>query len=545
MHSARLAPLASVPLAAVAHRYRSQTTCHAQQASPKAEDGLTPPRVIPSTVKELKIYEPLHLNMLGFSSIGLPNNMAGLDAKRKSASGQIYSKFIGENDCVVMDAVMSSSSDQKEAAALPRAGPRKELHFDPKEVRAAIVTCGGLCPGLNDIIHHIVEVLSYTYGVEIIFGIRGGYRGLARGPVRVALEEHYSMITIADKFGLTVTSVAHSSEDHFAPIILTPENVHSIQHDGGSMLGCSRGGFDIEKIIAFLKVNKINMLFIVGGDGTHRGAFKISQECAARGLNVSVAGVPKTIDNDMAIIDQSFGFQSAVEAAQIAIKTAKTEAAGNMPNGVGVVKLMGRSAGFIAAYATLGSGDVDLCLIPEIPLVLDGENGCLPYLERVIAQKGHALVVVAEGAGEDVLGQSAEVDAGGNRKLPKIGEFMVKKITDHFNTKGLEATVKYIDPSYIIRSVSANSRDSYECFVLSQGAVHGCMAGYTGFTVGMVNAHTVMIPIPLLVRDSPRTMNPKGRTWERVLMNTGQPNTVLPPVHKKRLTSKTSSQMGT
>lgn len=487
------------------------------------------PRKMQSTIKDFKIYEPLHLNSLGFASAGLPNQGAGKEDKRKSSSGQTYSKFIGADDAVAMDVVHDSKGKKNEVYALPRAGPRATLHFDAEEVRAAIVTCGGLCPGLNDVIHHLVEVLDSNYGVKTIIGIRGGYRGLARGADKIPFEEHQSMVTIAEKFGLRISGNCKSTTkkgDHFAPMVLTRDNVAQIHHDGGTMLGSSRGGFDVEKILEFLKVNKINMLFIVGGDGTHRGAFKISQECAARGLNVSVAGIPKTIDNDLAIIDQSFGFQSAVEAAQIAIRSAKTEACGNMPNGIGVVKLMGRSAGFIAAYATLASGDVDLCLIPEVPLVLDGEQGCLPYLEKVIETQGHAVIVVAEGAGEDVLGQSAEVDAGGNRKLPQIGEFMVKKINEHFKSKGLEATVKYIDPSYIIRSVRANSRDSYECFVLAQGAVHGTMAGYTGFTVGMVNSHTVMIPIPLLVRDSPRTLNAKGRTWERVILNTGQPNTL-------------------
>jgi 6-phosphofructokinase 1 len=240
-----------------------------------------------------------------------------------------------------------------------------------------------------------------------------------------------------------------------------------------------------------------------------------------------VAGIPKTIDNDIGVVDKSFGFESAVEAARLALRAGKVEAEGNMPNGICVVKLMGRSAGYISAYATLSSGDVDLCLIPEVPIQLDGPEGCLPHLERVVARKGHALVVVAEGAGEDLLGKSAEVDAGGNRKLPPIGDFMVAQIKKHFAASQKEVTVKYIDPSYMIRSVPANSHDSYECFVLSQGAVHGAMAGYTGFTVGLVNSHTVMIPIPHLCDNSPRKLNAAGRTWERVLSTTGQPNPKL------------------
>lgn len=269
---------------------------------------------------------------------------------------------------------------------------------------------------------------------------------------------------------------------------------------------------------------------------------------------MSVAGIPKTIDNDVDYIDHSFGFSSAVEAAQVAIRSAKTEAICNMPNGVGIVKLMGRSAGFIAAHATMASSDVDLCLVPEIPTVLDGENGCLPYIRRRVKEQGYAVVVVAEGAGEEVLGVSVETDASGNKKLPAIGLFMKEQIELHFKKEGDETTVKYIDPSYTVRSVPANAADSLckypfrqwtilnscmflmahsllqkngtDCMQLAQNAVHGAMAGFTGFSVGLCNNRMVFIPIPELVATSPRSMNPRGRTWERVLGLTRQPNTV-------------------
>lgn len=222
----------------------------------------------------------------------------------------------------------------------------------------------------------------------------------------------------------------------------------------------------------------------------------------------------------------SFGFRSAVEAAQAAIRSAKTEAVCNLPNGIGIVKLMGRSAGFIAVHSTMASGDVDLCLVPEVPLILEGEKGCLPFLRQRVKQQGYAVVVVAEGAGEDVLGTSTEKDASGNKKLPAIGEFLKAKIAEYFDSKGDVATVKYIDPSYMIRSVPANASDSMYCMQLGQNAVHGAMAGYTGFSVGLCNNRMVLLPIPDLVATSPRSMNPHGRTWERVLAVTRQPNTV-------------------
>lgn len=290
------------------------------------------------------------------------------------------------------------------------------------------------------------------------------------------------------------------------------------------MLGSARGGFDLDIIINFLLDYGINQLYIIGGDGTHRGANALAEECFKRKLNISVAGIPKTIDNDVDLIDRSFGFTTSVEAAQAAITSAKIEAKCNVPNGIGIVKLMGRSAGFIAVHATLASGDVDLCLVPEVSIQLEGPNGCLPFLKEVVKKKGHAVVVVAEGAGEDLLGKSTQKDAGGNRKLPPIGEFLKENIISYFKNNNMPATVKYIDPSYMIRSVPANASDSLYCMLLAQNAVHGAMAGYTAFSTGLINNRVVYIPIPRLVATSPRVMDPLGRTWERILSVTLQPN---------------------
>jgi len=406
-----------------------------------------------------------------------------------------YNKLITNHECILANLVRKPNQETYTHAYV-RAGPRRHLHFDPDQVSAAIVTCGGLCPGLNNVIREIVKTLKQLYGIQgTVYGIQGGYRGF------------------------------HDFEK-YPPIELTPELVQNIHHEGGTVLGSSRGGFDIDKIVDFLKTRKVNQLYVIGGDGTHRGAFKIHEACMERGMNVAVAGIPKTIDNDVDYIDHSFGFASAVEAALGAIRSAKTEAICNKPNGIGIVKLMGRSAGFIAAHATMSSSDVDLCLVPEVPLVLDGPNGCLPHLHRRVREQGYAVVVVAEGAGEDILGVSAEVDAGGNRKLPPIGEFMKEQIVEYYKKHGEEATVKYIDPSYTVRSVPANAADSLYCMQLAQNAVHGAMAGFTGFSVGLCNNKMVFIPIPELVATSPRSMDPRGRTWERVLALTRQPNTV-------------------
>ena len=269
-----------------------------------------------------------------------------------------------------------------------------------------------------------------------------------------------------------------------------------------------------------MEKHNVDQLYVIGGDGTHRGAYKVFEEAQRRGLALAVGGIPKTIDNDIDLIDRTFGFQTSVEAAQQAIRAAKTEAQSNMPNGIGLVKLMGRHAGFLASHATLSSGDVDLCLIPEEPIDLEG---CVSHLEAIIAAKGHAVVVVAEGAGEEICKDftSGAVDKSGNRALPPVGDVLSKHFKEYFKTKGMEITLKYIDPSYTVRACPANAADGLYCMMLAQNVVHGCMAGYTGFTVGLVNNRMVLLPIPMLVANSPRVLNPNGRTWERVLTETG------------------------
>ena len=408
-----------------------------------------------------------------------------------------YSQLVEDDELVLVDIVRRTGM-QAVSRAFPRAGPREKLHFDPRSVNAAIVTCGGLCPGLNNVIREVVHSLYYLYGAKSVWGITGGFQGF-------------------------------SQQDRYPPVLLTNEMVENIHHEGGTILRSARGGFDIDKIIEFLQAKEISMLFVIGGDGTHRAAYKIHEACVDRELNIAVAGIPKTIDNDVDYIDRSFGFVSSVEAAQAAIRSAKTEAMCFVPNAVAVVKLMGRSAGFLAAHAALGSGDVDAVLVPEVPIVLDGPDGILPHIRRRVQEQQYAVVVVAEGAGENLLGELQEKDAGGNKKLPPIAEFMVDRIKEYFADMGEETSIKYIDPSYMVRSVPANAADSLYCMQLAQNAVHGAMAGYTGFSSGLINNRDVLVPIPHLVATSPRTMNPFGTTWERVLAMSGQPNTAKAP----------------
>jgi 6-phosphofructokinase 1 len=371
--------------------------------------------------------------------------------------------------------------------------PTHEHFHSSRQLHAAIVTCGGLCPGLNNVVREITLTLHHRYNVHRVYGVRGGWHGFC--------------------------------DREYPPVVLTPETVDSVHHQGGSFLRTSRGGLDLEAVHRFLTKYQISLLFILGGDGTHRGAYKVHEHCREHAMNVAVVGIPKTIDNDIDFIDRSFGFHSAVEAAQASIRTALVEAKCTVPNGIGVIKLMGREAGFLAAYAALGSGgDVDAVLVPEVPVVLRGEDGILPFLQRRVLEKGYAVCVVAEGAGQELLEGVNETELGsGNKKLPPIAEYVRDQIQEYFAEQGLDCRMKYVDPSYSVRSVPANAADSLYCIQLGQGAVYGAMAGYTGFSVGRVNNRIVYIPIPQLVASSPRFMNPKGDIWQQILSTTGQP----------------------
>ncbi|XP_068641121.1 ATP-dependent 6-phosphofructokinase 5, chloroplastic [Aristolochia californica] len=370
-----------------------------------------------------------------------------------------------------------------------RAGPREEIYFKPEEVNAAIVTCGGLCPGLNDVIRHIVITLE-IYGVKNIVGIPYGYRGF--------------------------------SDKNIPELLLSRKVVQNIHLSGGSMLGVSRGGPKICEIVDSLQERKINMLFVLGGNGTHVGANEIHNECRKRRMKVAVVGVPKTIDNDILLMDKTFGFDTAVEEAQRAINSAYIEAH-SAYHGIGVVKLMGRSSGFIAMQASLASGQVDICLIPEVPSVLHGPRGVLKHLKYLVETKGSAVLCVAEGAGQNLLPKTNATDASGNIVLGDIGVHIQQETKKFFKEIGVSVDVKYIDPTYMIRACRANASDGILCSVLGQNAVHGAFAGYSGITVGICNTHYVYLPIPEVI-SYPRRVDPNSRMWHRCLTSTGQPD---------------------
>jgi len=404
--------------------------------------------------------------------------------------------YVGEADRVPLDDRLSKldeyGSDLSGAPAFELAGPRNRIFFDSSRLRVGIVTCGGLCPGLNNVIRGLVLELREGYGVKHVVGFRYGYAGLVKGGA--------------------------------PPVDLTPAWVADIHHDGGTALGTSRGGQDPREMINTLEQLGISILFVIGGDGTLRGAMTLVAEIEARGAAIGVVAIPKTIDNDIHFIDRSFGFESAYSAAVDVIQGAHVEARAAI-NGVGVVKLMGRHSGFIACEAAIASTDVDAVLIPEVPLRLEGEGGFLDYLEKRLERNAHAVIVVAEGAGQEHCFDGpppSRTDASGNVRLGDIGVVLKNRIVDHFKRKGTELTLKYIDPSYHIRSVPALPTDSVYCWDMARNAVHAAMAGNTEMLIGRWHGRFVHVPIPLATRFR-KEVDPTDDLWMSVIESTGQP----------------------
>mgnify|MGYP002515738418 FL=1 len=374
---------------------------------------------------------------------------------------------------------------------MQKAGPREFIYFNPAHVTAGICTCGGICPGLNDVIRSVVRCLWLRYGVKRIKGFRFGFKGFF-------------------------------AESGYETIDLNPKVVDDIHKNGGSFLGTSRGGGNrVSDIVDAIESLSINMLFVIGGDGTQRGALDIANELERRGLKVAVVGIPKTVDNDLEFIDRSFGFETAVENAREAVNAIHMEAQSQV-NGIGVVKLMGRESGFIATAAALASHETNFCLIPEVPFDMDGPNGFLTHLERRLANRGHAVIVVAEGAGQEHMQATSEKDASGNKKLSDIGVFLCDKIKEYFANKNIHINLKYVDPSYQVRSSVTTANDSIYCERLGNNAVHAAMAGKTKCVVGLVHDKYVIIPTSMATRKRNK-VDPEGALWRDALDATGQP----------------------
>lgn len=476
-----------------------------QQETVKAEGGFKLPR-LPAVF----IASPFHLVYTAAGAgglLGVPLMDFGLDfsvptlGKCSIASpiilparqGDNQSNYVSDDDFLrfEVDAREGSQGELDRSHLLEKAGPRAQIYFAPSHVHAGIVTCGGLCPGINDVIRALVRCLWFRYGVRRITGIRYGYKGFL-------------------------------PESNIGVRPLDPEAVDEIHKVGGTFLGSSRGGGDrIPDIVDAIERLNLNMLFTIGGDGTQKGAMAIAEEIERRDLKIAVVGIPKTIDNDLMFVDKTFGFETAVARAAEAVSAAHAEAHSAM-NGVGLVKLMGRESGFIAVHTVMAVHEANFVLIPEVPFDIEGPNGLLHHLEERLRRRSHAVVVVAEGAGQDFLKASGGTDASGNLKLGDVGVYLRDRITEYFKGCGMDATIKYIDPSYMVRSSAAIPTDSAYCERLGNNAVHAAMAGRTKILIGMVHGQFVHIPVKAAVSKR-NYVDPDGALWRDAVDATQQP----------------------
>jgi 6-phosphofructokinase 1 len=397
------------------------------------------------------------------------------------------SAYVDEDRVLLSPLISDSPENGDDPPAFEEAGPRRDLVFSPSTATLGIVTCGGLCPGLNNVIRSVVMTAWRRYGVRRILGFRYGYAGI----------------------------VSREPE----PIVLTPDVVDDVHRHGGTLLGTSRGPQDIEVMVDRLIERRVNGLICIGGDGTMRGASAIAEAALARGVPLSVVAIPKTIDNDIHWVERSFGFATAVEEAGHAIDAAHAEARGAL-NGIGLVKLMGRRSGYIAAHSALAYADVNFCLVPEVPVDIDR------LLDAVVVRlqaRRHAVVVVAEGFGQETLAAGIDPgrDASGNVKLLDVGPWLKERLVDGVSKAGMETTVKYLDPSYSIRGCPANAGDAEFCSALGQHGVHAVFTGRTGVMIGYWNQHFTHVPIEVAAA-RPRQLDPSGDAWQRVLQATGQ-----------------------
>jgi len=427
------------------------------------------------------------------SSLGKGNVISPLKHTRR-VENPVY-KFVNDSERIIYDVSLENFRNCHESGDNPvsfeKAGPREIIYFEPAKTKVAIVTCGGLCPGLNNVIRSLVNELYYRYGISRIMGIQYGYEGL-------------------------IPDYNHEVVE------LSPAMVSYIHLTGGTFLGSSRGNQDVSRIVDTLEILNINVLFCIGGDGTLRGAHAIHNEIENRNLKIAVAGIPKTIDNDIDLIQKSFGFETAFSIANDIIRNAHNEAYGAY-NGIALVKLMGRDSGFIAANAALAIQEVNFVLVPEFKFDLDGPKGFFSLLRKRLEERHHAVIVVAEGAGQEFFDCSDKsTDASGNIKHKDIGMYLRDKITEKFKHENFPHSIKYIDPSYIIRSAPANANDSKFCNLLAQNAVHAALAGKTDFVTGYWNDHFTLMPIETVVAKR-KKIDVEGELWWNVLEATGQP----------------------
>lgn len=378
-----------------------------------------------------------------------------------------------------------------------KAGPRSQLQIDPNKTVAAIATCGGLCPGLNVCIYQIYRTLKYVYGVQTIYGVFDGYRGFTDDSTWIELDDQI----LRNKF-----------------------------NEPGTFLRSSRGKQDMTLIVSNLKKKSVNSVFIIGGEGSHKGALALQSEAINQQAEISVAAIPKTIDNDIPIIDQSFGHATSIDVVVKSLKGAYAEANSIDPC-LGIVKNMGRDTGHITVNSALAFGKTDLILIPEAGYNLKGENGVLAFVCQLLKEKRHVVILVSEGASASMKDAELEnegKDKSGNTKFGDIGLHLKSEIGKYCKENGGESleelNIKYIDPSYLQRSCEPNSFDRTMCLNISRDSVHGVMAGYSSFSTAIVAGRTVYLPLTSICSKNREYVDLLGERYQSVLQMTRQPS---------------------
>lgn len=496
---------------------------------------------------------------------------AGLPTITNPIPLEIRGSFREESDTIIVDARSRyhCTSGGKNKCCLenigltfPEAGPRENLVY-PMESRdgatdslqVGVLVSGGIAPGINAVIkgivdrhtlysNHAKENDDTSYDLEII-GYRDGFSGLLSG----------------------------------SHIKLNRKKVRDFANKGGSLLGTSRyhplldlddpGKRDsaVRDIISNLK--DIDILYVIGGDGSMRAAHMIwtrAQRMHAEGeaSKLSVVAIPKTMDNDILWVWQSFGFMSAVEKAKQFVLQLHTEASSN-PR-LGIMQLFGSDSGFVVTHAALASGVCDYVLIPEADFSMEvlcefikkklksrykrGQDGKSPFgmilmAETAIPRDGinspgckyiddpdvglekEEKIAIEKfiADGRRVQGQTQDALRRGGIKI--ISRVVQKEIRQMKPGQYWEKFRVFTnEPRHLIRAIDPSVQDVIFGQRMGTLAVDNAMAGYTDFMISQWLTEYVLVPLKLVVLGRKRVPQ-KGIFWKSVLANTGQPHEMV------------------
>jgi 6-phosphofructokinase 1 len=443
------------------------------------------------------------------------------------------------------------------------AGPRNMLRFPghhKKLLKVGVLVSGGIAPGINAVISGIVQrhVLYHTpqitdlrvpgktprsYTLQV-FGFRNGFAGLLAGD------------------DVTVLYDSDSPDEKLRA------HLRRIANRGGSEIGTSRYDDllstadpdkrekDLDQVAENLANRHFDILYVIGGDGSMRAAHATWKRSRDNGKSLSVIGVPKTMDNDILWVWQSFGFLSAVEKAREALQQLHTEATSN-PR-LCVVQLFGSDSGFVVSHAALASGVCDAALIPEVPFTMKKladyitERLSKRFRPGAGGQSPYGMIVMAETAvpqdAEDYL-SDPEVDLDENEKAA-IQAFVSKgcrvhgQTPDELRTGGLKVVSRVLqkriremkvddaywadfrvftnEPRHLLRAIPPSASDVAFGQRLGVLAVDNAMAGYTDFMISQWMTEYVLVPLDLVVLGRKR-VPPNGIFWKSVVASTGQP----------------------